>query len=517
MANPTSGTQSTSVNPGDLMQLLQGLTSRTVSDSGSTQTQTSSGETTSTSNKLDPAAVQAMLKTILEGSQGLASIAGGDHSSGIYNSTTQQQLINDLLARSTAAIAEKQQTTTQTKSPTSITSTKSGTVQKTSAAIDPAQLLEHAATGYIGNRILKSSGLLAHLDKGIDAGVKGITDALGITTSAGAQAAAAQAFGNFANTGVVAGNALSDPAFNVGNMFGGASAITNEALPAAAAATSGGGTDVSAALTGTDPANSNKLLQTLTSDGTGVATDVGSSIAASGGAAAIGSQFGVDAGANAGSLIPGADVSNIWSDVAAQSATDTATSTVAGDIIPGYQIASWTKMANDALGKPIGGDIGAVLDGGVNAVNSAISDVGGAAVDAGKSIVNTASDIVSAPFQAIGNAFGCFITTAVCKRQGKPDNCDELETMRKLRDEWMLPNGYSSLVDQYYRDAPRLCTLIAARPDADKYWDEFYNNYIMPTVQATKEGRYVAAVYTYTTLVIRAIEVAAGLEEADHG
>lgn len=85
----------------------------------------SDGFTETTQKGLPPEAMQALIKTAMEGSQGLASVAGGQKSAGLYNSSTNQLLVNDLLARITGQAATLGAPTTVTRSPTSRTQTQS--------------------------------------------------------------------------------------------------------------------------------------------------------------------------------------------------------------------------------------------------------------------------------------------------------------------------------------------------------------------------------------------------------
>lgn len=93
------------------LKLLQSL-------SGGGKTQTTSGGTTTTQTQLSQDTINATLKSALESNQGLAALAAGQANSGMYNSTVNQQMTNDLLARLTtnAAVAGAPKTTTTPKS-----------------------------------------------------------------------------------------------------------------------------------------------------------------------------------------------------------------------------------------------------------------------------------------------------------------------------------------------------------------------------------------------------------------
>ena len=71
--------------------------------------------TTTSSSNISDEGVNALIQQILGGSQGLAAIASGQKGAGLYNSTTNQQLTNDLIARTSGEVAKaKAGTTTKT-------------------------------------------------------------------------------------------------------------------------------------------------------------------------------------------------------------------------------------------------------------------------------------------------------------------------------------------------------------------------------------------------------------------
>lgn len=72
-------------------------------------------QTTTESSNVSAEGLQAILKQALEGNQGLAHIASGQANSGLYNSSTNQLLTNDLLSRLTAQAAANSKTSTQTR------------------------------------------------------------------------------------------------------------------------------------------------------------------------------------------------------------------------------------------------------------------------------------------------------------------------------------------------------------------------------------------------------------------
>ena len=85
-----------------VLKLMQSLSGK-----GNTGTQNTSGGTKTEQTQLDQTTLNSTLKSALESNQGLAQLAAGQNNTGMYNSTTNQQLTNDLLARLTTDTAEK--------------------------------------------------------------------------------------------------------------------------------------------------------------------------------------------------------------------------------------------------------------------------------------------------------------------------------------------------------------------------------------------------------------------------
>ncbi|HEY9662789.1 MAG TPA: CFI-box-CTERM domain-containing protein [Allocoleopsis sp.] len=103
----------------------------------------------------------------------------------------------------------------------------------------------------------------------------------------------------------------------------------------------------------------------------------------------------------------------------------------------------------------------------------------------------------------------CFITTACCEFYGLPDDCRELETLRKYRDEYMMGHPEREpLVREYYSIAPEIVERIKARKDAAEIFDVFRNVYIIPAVECVESCKYDEALDIYKMLVSFARSVA---------
>jgi hypothetical protein len=82
---------------------------------------TGSESTQTTQTQLSQEAMNSMLKSALESNRGLAAVSSGQRQSGMYNSSTNQLLTNDLLSRLTGEIAQRSAPTVQkTSSPAKI-------------------------------------------------------------------------------------------------------------------------------------------------------------------------------------------------------------------------------------------------------------------------------------------------------------------------------------------------------------------------------------------------------------
>lgn len=92
---------------------------------------------------------------------------------------------------------------------------------------------------------------------------------------------------------------------------------------------------------------------------------------------------------------------------------------------------------------------------------------------------------------------GCFLTTAACEFRGLPDDCHELQVLRRLRDEALLStrNG-ARLVETYYEIAPRLVPLLDDPMIAQQVWDD-----IEVAVIHARDGNAADAIRTYRRMV----------------
>ncbi len=97
----------------------------------------------------------------------------------------------------------------------------------------------------------------------------------------------------------------------------------------------------------------------------------------------------------------------------------------------------------------------------------------------------------------------CYITTAVCERQHKPDDCYELTTFRRFRDTYLCATEEGrTLVDTYYEIAPGIVLIIDMQPDADAIYEQIFKAYLTPCLQLIEEGKNAACRDLYVRMVL---------------
>lgn len=167
-----------------------------------------------------------------------------------------------------------------------------------------------------------------------------------------------------------------------------------------------------------------------------------------------------------------------------------------GLVEAGGKVGSTISSINDAftIDTPIGGvpllaGVGDLLQG----------DVKGAAREIGITMALNAIPVVG-PVLSVVRAVKdlCYITTAVTEATGKGDDAYELETLRRYRDDFMLatPAG-QELVDNYYAVAPKVVEKLSARSDAKEIYKELYTKYLQPAVVAVEKGDNYGALRIY--------------------
>jgi tetratricopeptide (TPR) repeat protein len=97
----------------------------------------------------------------------------------------------------------------------------------------------------------------------------------------------------------------------------------------------------------------------------------------------------------------------------------------------------------------------------------------------------------------------CFITTATCAALGKPDDCVELNSFRRFRDNWLLRQmDGQTLVDEYYRTAPAIVAAIDRSPEKNAAYSSLWREYLAPCLHLIEAGRFSECKEMYRKMVV---------------
>ena len=100
------------------------------------------------------------------------------------------------------------------------------------------------------------------------------------------------------------------------------------------------------------------------------------------------------------------------------------------------------------------------------------------------------------------NSSGCFITTAICDNAGLPDDCYQLVTLRKFRDEFMMcDNTRARLIAEYYRIAPSIVARLNRKTNAKSIYSTLKDEFIDPAIENIENGDNDTAMTVYINMV----------------
>lgn len=114
--------------------------------------------------------------------------------------------------------------------------------------------------------------------------------------------------------------------------------------------------------------------------------------------------------------------------------------------------------------------------------------------------------LVTLPYYSVytpsSGSGGCFLTTACVEHRLLPDDCEELTTLRNLRDQYMLQSAEGQdLVRQYYQGGPAIVAAINSCDNRNEIYDYMHREMILPSVQLVKEGKLEEAAQHYSVFV----------------
>jgi len=96
----------------------------------------------------------------------------------------------------------------------------------------------------------------------------------------------------------------------------------------------------------------------------------------------------------------------------------------------------------------------------------------------------------------------CFITTAVCEEEGKPDDCEELTAFRAFRDGYLkaCPDG-EALIREYYDIAPGIVTCINLGSERRETYRAIRETWLAPCYEDLQNGRLAQCKDRYVDMV----------------
>lgn len=98
---------------------------------------------------------------------------------------------------------------------------------------------------------------------------------------------------------------------------------------------------------------------------------------------------------------------------------------------------------------------------------------------------------------------GCYISSAVCAALHKPDDCAELNLLRRFRDDWLQKLAHGGLlVREYYIFAPRILAAMRRRPDCAAVFARLWQQYLAPCVADAANGRNEACFARYLRMML---------------
>lgn len=99
---------------------------------------------------------------------------------------------------------------------------------------------------------------------------------------------------------------------------------------------------------------------------------------------------------------------------------------------------------------------------------------------------------------------GCYLTSACVYAKGLPDDCYELETLRKFRDEYMRSSCQGNEdIKHYYMTAPLIVDRINASNEAATEWKRIYEELVTPCIHLIEKGRTQEAYDKYKEYALK--------------
>lgn len=152
------------LSPTNLFSGLIGQDNKTLGTSSSGSASTTTGTSTdTTATHIDNQGLQYLLNEMLGSTSGLAATVEGQHTAGVYDSSTNQLLTSDLLTRDAGIVAANNKTATETKTGTSETDNTGTATESPAQGIGQITIIctYFTSIGAIPLELYKRSGVVA--------------------------------------------------------------------------------------------------------------------------------------------------------------------------------------------------------------------------------------------------------------------------------------------------------------------------------------------------------------------
>lgn len=118
----------------------------------------------------------------------------------------------------------------------------------------------------------------------------------------------------------------------------------------------------------------------------------------------------------------------------------------------------------------------------------------------------TKNKLSKSNYETINNGFKkklCYITTAVCTSLGKGDSCEELNTFRRFRDEWLAGTAAGEAkIQEYYLFAPMIVRAIDRSEEKEAIYREIWDGHLMPCLNLIRSGELKECAQEYENMVL---------------
>lgn len=102
-----------------------------------------------------------------------------------------------------------------------------------------------------------------------------------------------------------------------------------------------------------------------------------------------------------------------------------------------------------------------------------------------------------------GSSDGCFLTSACVEAKGLPDDCYELVTLRKFRDEYLAKQECGKCeIAHYYHVAPAIVERIKERENTTSIFEKIYSDLVAPCIKMIEDSNFTGAHELYRNYVL---------------